>query len=155
MRRAMVMIATLAFMAVTAQGAIAATPVCTTGKNAACAVKPPAKTAKTTAKASSIFCPVMGGKVADLKHAKKSVYKGKTYYFCCPGCKTNFDKNPAKYVRPATKAKAADIRCPITGEKVLDPKTALKSVCRGKTYYFCCAACKPTFDKNPEKYINK
>lgn len=26
-------------------------------------------------------------------------YEGKTYYFCCDGCKTAFEKNPAKYVK--------------------------------------------------------
>jgi len=26
-----------------------------------------------------------------------SVYQGKTYYFCAPGCKRSFDKSPAKY----------------------------------------------------------
>jgi YHS domain-containing protein len=29
----------------------------------------------------------------------KSDYNGKTYYFCAPGCKSTFDKNPAKYVK--------------------------------------------------------
>ncbi len=29
----------------------------------------------------------------------KSEYKGKTYYFCSPGCKSTFDKNPNKYVK--------------------------------------------------------
>ncbi|MDP3064772.1 MAG: YHS domain-containing protein [Chloroflexota bacterium] len=29
----------------------------------------------------------------------KSDYKGKTYYFCAPGCKRSFDKEPAKYVK--------------------------------------------------------
>ncbi len=29
----------------------------------------------------------------------KSDYKGKTYYFCNPGCKATFDKNPSKYVK--------------------------------------------------------
>jgi YHS domain-containing protein len=28
-----------------------------------------------------------------------SLYKGRTYYFCAPGCKAIFDQNPAKYVR--------------------------------------------------------
>jgi len=28
----------------------------------------------------------------------KSTYKGKTYYFCAPGCKSEFDENPEKYV---------------------------------------------------------
>ena len=37
----------------------------------------------------------------DPKTAKlKSVYQGKTYYFCSPGCKTDFDKDPAKYAKP-------------------------------------------------------
>ena len=34
----------------------------------------------------------------DEKTAKwKSMYKGKEYFFCAPGCKKNFDKNPEKY----------------------------------------------------------
>lgn len=38
------------------------------------------------------------GMTVDEKKAKfKSEYKGKTYYFCSPACKTSFDKNPAKY----------------------------------------------------------
>ncbi len=37
--------------------------------------------------------------VVDEKTAKiKSDYKGKTYYFCAPGCKKAFDENPAKYL---------------------------------------------------------
>lgn len=27
-----------------------------------------------------------------------SVYKGKTYYFCSPYCKKQFDENPEKYI---------------------------------------------------------
>jgi YHS domain-containing protein len=35
----------------------------------------------------------------DEKTAKfKSNYKGKTYYFCAPGCKKSFDQNPEKYL---------------------------------------------------------
>ncbi len=33
----------------------------------------------------------------------KSDYQGKTYYFCAPGCKKAFDKNPEKYVGGQTK----------------------------------------------------
>jgi YHS domain-containing protein len=34
----------------------------------------------------------------DPKTAKwKSTYNGKEYYFCAPGCKKTFDKNPGKY----------------------------------------------------------
>jgi YHS domain-containing protein len=28
----------------------------------------------------------------------KSEYKGKTYYFCAPGCKKAFDADPEKYL---------------------------------------------------------
>ena len=28
----------------------------------------------------------------------KSEYKGKTYYFCAPGCKKAFDEDPEKYL---------------------------------------------------------
>jgi YHS domain-containing protein len=37
----------------------------------------------------------------DEKSAKggKSEYKGKTYYFCAPGCKKAFDKEPEKYLK--------------------------------------------------------
>ena len=27
-----------------------------------------------------------------------SEYQGKTYYFCAPGCKASFDKDPEKYL---------------------------------------------------------
>ena len=30
--------------------------------------------------------------------AGKSEYKGQTYYFCSPGCKRSFDKDPEKYI---------------------------------------------------------
>ena len=36
----------------------------------------------------------------DEKSAKwRSEYKGKTYYFCAPGCKKKFDFDPAKYAK--------------------------------------------------------
>ncbi len=32
----------------------------------------------------------------------KSIYQGKTYYFCSPGCKQDFDKDPQKYIKAAS-----------------------------------------------------
>lgn len=44
---------------------------------------------------------------------------------------------------------------PVCGMMV-DEKTAkIKSDYMGKTYYFCNASCKSTFDKNPAKYAAK
>jgi YHS domain-containing protein len=42
--------------------------------------------------------PVCGMTVDEKSAAGKSEYKGQTYYFCSPGCKTAFDKEPEKYV---------------------------------------------------------
>ncbi|MCL5999591.1 MAG: YHS domain-containing protein [Chloroflexi bacterium] len=41
--------------------------------------------------------PVCGMDVDPKTAAGKSEYKGQTYYFCSPGCKKTFDKNPEKY----------------------------------------------------------
>lgn len=58
---------------------------------------------KAAVKQAPLICPVTGDKIASVKDAVgHSVYKGKTYYFCCPDCKPLFDKNPAKYLKPAT-----------------------------------------------------
>ena len=83
------------------------------------AKKAPAKPVKKI----SAVCPVMGNAIPDItKAAGKSVYKGKTYYFCCPACKPMFDANPAKYVK-VVKAKAATNCSTCTG--------APKSECKG------------------------
>ena len=38
----------------------------------------------------------------------------------------------------------------------IDPETAAGvSEYNGKTYYFCSLGCKKSFDKDPEKYLNK
>ena len=41
--------------------------------------------------------PVCGMQVDERKAAGKSDYQGKTHYFCSPGCKATFDKEPSKY----------------------------------------------------------
>lgn len=44
-------------------------------------------------------CPVMGGTFAIAKDTLHSEYKGKHVYFCCPGCKEKFDKDPEKFLK--------------------------------------------------------
>lgn len=41
--------------------------------------------------------PVCGMQIDPKSAAGKSEYKGQTYYFCSPGCKKTFDKDPEKY----------------------------------------------------------
>ena len=45
--------------------------------------------------------PVCGMMVDPKTAAGRSEYKGKTYYFCSPGCMKDFDKNPQKYLDKA------------------------------------------------------
>ena len=42
--------------------------------------------------------PVCGMDVNPETAAGKSDYKGRTYYFCCPGCKASFERDPEKYL---------------------------------------------------------
>ena len=45
--------------------------------------------------------PVCGMEVEESTAEWTSAYEGKTYYFCAPGCKRSFDKEPAKYAAKA------------------------------------------------------
>jgi len=42
---------------------------------------------------------VCGMEVDEKKAKYKTEHKGKTYYFCAPGCKAAFEKNPHKYTK--------------------------------------------------------
>jgi Cu+-exporting ATPase len=48
--------------------------------------------------ATTVKDPVCGMEIDPETAAGKSEYKGQTYYFCAPGCKRSFDKDPEKYV---------------------------------------------------------
>ena len=42
--------------------------------------------------------PVCGMEVGEKRAAGTSEYHGRTYYFCSPGCKKAFDREPEKYL---------------------------------------------------------
>lgn len=84
-----------------------ACPMMAAGKNAACkggACPIPAPAKAISAKKISAVCPVMGTTIPDVSKASdKMVYKGKTYYFCCPSCKPMFKADPEKYINKMKK----------------------------------------------------
>jgi len=43
--------------------------------------------------------PVCGMTVQESPTALKMEHQGKTYYFCGPGCRRAFEKNPEKYLK--------------------------------------------------------
>lgn len=46
--------------------------------------------------------PVCGMDVDPANAADSVEYKGQTYYFCAPGCKVAFEKEPEKYLNKDT-----------------------------------------------------
>ena len=46
-----------------------------------------------------VIDPVCRMEIDSEKAAATSEYKGKTIYFCAPGCKAAFDKDPEKYLQ--------------------------------------------------------
>jgi P-type Cu+ transporter len=51
--------------------------------------------------AAQVIDPVCGMTVDPATAAASSTYRGSTYYFCNPGCKTKFDADPERYLAPA------------------------------------------------------
>ena len=45
--------------------------------------------------------PVCGMDVDEQTAAATAEYQGTTYYFCAPGCKKAFEKEPEKYIHTA------------------------------------------------------
>jgi YHS domain-containing protein len=101
-------------------------------------------------------CPVMGGKIDKQYFAD---YEGKRVYFCCPACKAEFEKDPAKYVKKLEdagvvleKAPVPQTACPVTGKPI---DTQYFADYEGKRVYFCCPVCKAEFEKDPATYVKK
>ncbi len=47
-----------------------------------------------------VSCPVTNERVEVSKDTPVVDYRGKSYYFCCPGCVEDFKNNPDKYASP-------------------------------------------------------
>ena len=120
--------------------------------------------------------PVCGMSV-DPKTATQHVdYMGAAYYFCSAGCRSAFERDPARYtaqvslVESAVRPSNSPIVASIPGGKMQPQQAAIDPVCgmsvdperaeyllvqKGETYYFCSAGCKETFDRDPAKYLKK
>jgi Cu+-exporting ATPase len=83
----------------------------------------------------------------------KADYDGKTYFFCCKGCREQFLANPKRFVgqEPQTTKQAA--RDPVCGMTV-DPETAKhKAEHDGTSYYFCSGRCRERFEADPAQFV--
>ena len=118
--------------------------------------------------------PVCGMTVDPATAKEKVEYMGTTHYFCSAGCRSAFDKNPARYtaqvmqVEPAGHLSHSRIMAATPGGQMERHTSAIDPVCgmsvdtdraeyrsfqKGEAYYFCSAGCKETFDSDPGKYV--
>jgi YHS domain-containing protein len=108
---------------------------------------------KTQAKVPQTLCPVMKGKIKLNVYAD---YQGKRVYFCCGGCIEDFNKNAAKIIADMESQgiilDAAQVKCPVLGEKV-DREVYVDY--GGRRIYFCCKPCVDKFKQDPAKYSKK
>jgi len=61
------------------------------------------------------------------------------------------DKPPVVFDK--SQAVGTKATCPVTGESFTITKDTANSQYQGKYVYFCCPACKPQFDADPEKFL--
>ena len=59
--------------------------------------KAPRSFAKAPKAGVKATCPISGREFTVKKNGARSVYKGRHYAFCCPGCKGRFDGDPKKF----------------------------------------------------------
>lgn len=60
----------------------------------------PRSFAKKPAVGTKATCAVSGEVFTVKKNTQTATYKGRTYAFCCPDCKGDFEKEPAKFADP-------------------------------------------------------
>jgi YHS domain-containing protein len=77
-----------------------------------------------------VVCPGCGHMMQKSEAKISYEYKGKTYYFCCEGCKEKFAKNPEEYLKKKAEMKEV-YTCPMHPEVKLDkagkcPKCGMK-----------------------------
>ncbi len=99
-------------------------------------------------------CPVAGNPVNDEIYTIK---ENKLVKFCCPDCKTAFNKEPEKYVKKMIENKQAPVlltfeqeTCPISGGEI---DKDVSSVVDGKKVHFCCEGCEAPFKEKKEEYL--
>ena len=90
------------------------------------------------------------------------IYKNRLIRFCCKGCKSDFLKDPAKYVAKLDKVVVAAQQgkyplttCPVSGDALggaMGPP--LDYVVGNRLIRLCCKGCKKDVAKNPLKYLS-
>ena len=111
---------------------------------------------------------------------ERAGYQGQTYYFCSSRCRSDFERDPARYTgalvhagaspqavgsiegaraSPAHFHQGGDMEAnktavdPVCGMTVNTATAEYRSFHDGQVFYFCSAGCRQAFDKDPAKYV--
>src|SRR5687767_12345073 len=114
---------------------------------------------------AELNCAVNSGAKVNVEAATKAGkyvdYEYTRYYFCCGNCPKAFEKDPEKFAKAegVSLQKIAlpdELACAVMGDHKLKLAEATEKKLykdyNGKRYYFCCAGCPPSFEKDPEKF---
>lgn len=89
--------------------------------------------------------PVCGMTVDPSKNKPTAEFEGHTIHFCCEGCRTKFQADPAAY------ATATDPVCGMSVRRADAPHFARHE---GQKFWFCSARCKEKFEADPQTYLD-
>ena len=85
------------------------------------------------------------GMTVDPNAGKPSLdYQGRTFHFCCNGCRAKFEAAPESYLT------AKDPACGMSVDRAT-ARHFLKH--EGEKFYFCSAGCKTKFEADPSAYL--
>ena len=87
--------------------------------------------------------PVCGMTVDPAAGRPQAEYQGRTFHFCCAGCRAKFEAAPESYLT------ATDPVCGMTVDRA-SAEHFLRH--EGEKQYFCSAGCKSKFEAEPAKY---
>jgi Cu+-exporting ATPase len=107
--------------------------------------------------------PVCGMTVEPEADTPQHEHDGRTYYFCCDGCRTAFAANPEEHL-DAGEAHDDDGSChhghaagehvdPVCGMTVSADESAGTVEHEGESYYFCGDGCLRKFRDDPDRYL--
>jgi len=113
-------------------------------------------------KAKTITCVVSGDEINknELKDHDFSKYRDGKVYFCCGGCKMDFDESPKKFAAKAnfqlvTSGQYTQTACPVNKGKIHTAKAKknLKKVTvSGMEVDLCCPGCLKKYNKANDKF---
>ena len=111
----------------------------------------------------TITCVVSGDKlnISELKDHDHSTYRDGKVYFCCGGCKMDFDESPKKFSSKANYQLVAtgqyvQTGCPITGDTPghthHGKEDVRKVTVEGMNVDLCCPGCLKKYNKSSDKF---